>query len=73
MKHILQMSFIATSGMTLFSFILSRVFKEKFLETKLLNQLVFPLKKESNKNHPVGFAIHYATGTFFSAFYYRLW
>lgn len=73
MKHILQMSFFATSGMTLFSFILSRVFKEKFLETKLLNQLVFPDEKEKNKNHPAGFVLHYAVGTFFSALYSGIW
>lgn len=73
MKHILQMSFIATSGMTLFSYILAQTFKEKFLETKLLNQLVFPYKKETNKNHPAGFLIHYAMGTFFSAIYYTIW
>ncbi len=73
MKRILLMGIIATSGMTLFSYILSRVFKEKLLETELLNQLVFPNNKIKKKNNPAGFVIHYAVGIFFALFYHRLW
>ncbi len=73
MKQILYMAIIATSGMTLFSHGLARIFKEKFLETVLLNQLVFPEKKEERENHPAGFVIHFGVGTFFSFLHYKFW
>lgn len=73
MKRELQMAFVATSGMTLFSYILSRIFKEKFLETTLLNQLIFPHQKESKKHHVAGVGVHYAVGYFFSVLYTWLW
>ena len=73
MKRILKMSIFATSGMTLFSYVFSRMFNRKFLEPLLLNQLVFSNKKASSKNHPAGFVAHYAVGTFFSALYYIYW
>ncbi|MFW6290120.1 MAG: hypothetical protein ACOC0R_04045 [Mariniphaga sp.] len=73
MKNIARMAAIATTGMTLFSYAISYVFKEKFLETMLLNQLVFPRHKETRKNHPAGFVIHFITGTFFSKLFDTLW
>jgi hypothetical protein len=73
MKKILQMSIVATMGMTLFSYILSLILKEKFLETEILNQLIFPNNKEARKNHPAGYVIHFTTGTFFASIYRKLW
>ena len=67
------MALIATSGMTLFSWILARIYKEKFLETVLLNQLIFPRQKEKKKHHWAGIGIHYAVGYFFSYMYSLLW
>ena len=67
------MSVFSTTGMTLFSYILSRTINEKFLETEQLNRLAFPKEQESNKHHPAGIAIHYLVGTIFSSVYYILW
>lgn len=73
MKRELQMAVVATSGMTFFSYILSRIFKEKFLETTLLNQLMFPLQNEDKKHHVAGVGVHYSVGYFFSVIYNWLW
>src|SRR5690554_5121154 len=73
MKRELRMAMIATSGMTFFSYILSRIYREKFLETVLLNQLIFPTQKAEKKHHLAGIGIHYAVGYIFSLIYSRLW
>lgn len=73
MKRILQMDVVATSGMTLFSYIVSFMCREKFLETELLNQFIFFNRNKKKKNNPAGFVIHYAVGTFFAVIYYKLW
>ncbi|HZH72179.1 MAG TPA: hypothetical protein VFD91_06790 [Mariniphaga sp.] len=73
MKKILGMAVISTTGMTLFSYLLAVVFKERFLETAQLNRLTFPNKSEKRKHHPFGYLIHYLVGIFFSSCYYLAW
>lgn len=73
MKKILLMAVVSTTGMTLFSYLLSVIFKEKFLETAQLNRLAFPKTPERKKHHPFGYILHYLVGAFFSAFYYSGW
>ena len=73
MKKILAMSFPATSGMTLFSYILSVRHKEKFLEPLLLNQLIYPDSKKRKAHHASGYFIHLAVGLGFTAMYKWLW
>ena len=72
MKKIFQMAFISTTGMTLFSYLLSLVSNKRFFEPGRLNQFVFFRRKEDKTNHPLGYLIHYGIGTFFSTFYYLI-
>jgi hypothetical protein len=73
MKKIVITSLVATGGMTLFSYLLSKVVKEQFLEPALLNQLVFFRKKERKKHHVTGYLVHYAVGLFFTSIYRWFW
>jgi hypothetical protein len=73
MKKIVITSLLATGGMTLFSYLLSKVVNKQFLEPALLNQLVFFRQKERKKHHVTGYLIHYAVGLFFTLIYKWLW
>jgi hypothetical protein len=72
-KKVVPMSLVATAGMTLYSYLVSRHKKEKFLETLLLNQLVYPHEKRQRAHHKTGYLLHYLVGLFFSTFYDQVW
>jgi len=73
MKKIIISSVVATGGMTLFSFLLSKAGNKQFLEPALLNQLVFFRQKEKKEHHVTGYLIHYGVGLFFTIIYRWLW
>jgi hypothetical protein len=73
MRKIIMTSLVATGGMTLFSYLLSKIFDKQFLEPALLNQLVFYRRKEQKKHHATGYLIHYGVGFFFTVIYRWLW
>jgi hypothetical protein len=73
MRKIIMTSLVATGGMTLFSYLLSKIFDKQFLEPALLNQLVFYRRKEQRKHHATGYLIHYGVGFFFTVIYRWLW
>jgi hypothetical protein len=64
----LIISCISTSLMTMFSYGVAAILKQQFREPELLNLLAIRLKilnKTSDKNHPLGWIVHYAVGVFF--------
>lgn len=68
--------FIATSLMTLFSYLISNIKGRQFREPELLNILIsrstlFPWKIK--KDSWVGWAIHYSIGWFFVICFYLIW
>jgi hypothetical protein len=73
MRNIAATSLVATGGMTLFSFLLSKLVKKNFLEPTLLNQLVFYREKAKKQHHPAGYVLHYLAGIFFTSVYSRIW
>jgi hypothetical protein len=73
MRKIAITSLMATGGMTLFSYLLSKVVKKQFLEPALLNQLVFFRQKQRKEHHATGYLMHYAVGLFFTSLYRWLW
>ncbi len=73
MKKIAITSLLATGGMTLFSYLVSKILNKQFLEPAILNQLVFYRQKEKKKHHATGYLIHYAVGLFFTFAYRWLW
>jgi hypothetical protein len=73
MKKIFISSLVATGGMTLFSFLLSKAVNKQFLEPALLNQLVFFRQKERKEHDATGYVIHYGVGLFFTIIYRWLW
>jgi hypothetical protein len=73
MRKTIMTSLIATGGMTLFSYLLSKILNKQFLEPLLLNQLVFYRQKEKKKHHATGYLIHYGVGLFFTSIYRWFW
>lgn len=73
MKRIAITSLLSTAGMTLFSFLLSKIVRRNFLEPKLLNQLVFYRRKNKKQHHAAGYAVHYLTGLLFTWIYSLIW
>ena len=68
-------AFVATSLMTLFSYIFSAIRKKQFREPELLNDLLKRMNIIAGshfKNHPAGWIIHYAVGWVFVFSYYLL-
>jgi hypothetical protein len=68
---------VGTSFMTLYSYIISKREKDKFVEPELLNELIdrsetLPDVGEK-KSHPAGWAAHYGMGVVFVLSYYILW
>jgi hypothetical protein len=72
-KKIIISGLVATGGMTLFSYLLSKAVNKQFLEPALLNQLVFFRQKDRKKQHVAGYMIHYGVGLFFTFIYRWLW
>lgn len=68
---------VGTSFMTLYSYIIAKKEKKKFLEPQLLNELIDNSETlpdvEGSKTHPAGWAAHYGVGLLFIAAYYILW
>jgi len=68
---------IGTSCMTLYSYIIAKKEKQKFLEPQLLNELMDESDNlpdtDEPKTHPAGWAAHYGVGLLFIAAYYILW
>lgn len=66
----LIISCICTSLMTTFSYGVAAILKQQFREPELLNMLAIRLKiikVTSDKNHPLGWIVHYAVGVLFVA------
>lgn len=69
-------SIIATSGMTLFSYALSSLKKQQFREPQLLNTILNDssiITISFNKNHGLGWLIHYTIGLIFTVLFYFLY
>ncbi|NJN27688.1 MAG: hypothetical protein HC819_17830 [Cyclobacteriaceae bacterium] len=73
MKKEINMSLVATTGMTLVSYMLSEIKKEKFLEPLLLNQVLFPHDKKGHAHHVAGYGLHWLIGLGFSSIYKVMW
>ncbi|MGK7396616.1 MAG: hypothetical protein ACNS62_18705 [Candidatus Cyclobacteriaceae bacterium M3_2C_046] len=69
----LPMNLVATTGMTIFSYLISLHKKEKFLEPLILNQLMFPQDKKQNAHHLLGYLAHLLVGQAFSLVYPIIW
>lgn len=67
------MSVIATTGMTLFSALLSAGRKDKFIEPFVLNKALYRSGEKSEATHKAGHLIHYAIGFIFSWVYWLVW
>lgn len=73
MKKTVAMSFIATTGMTLASYLISVLKNEKFLPALILNQLIYP-KKQPGKAHKIeGYLLYWLIGLGFSSVYKPIW
>ena len=73
--ELVLVSFIATSIMTIFSYILSSFRKQQFREPQLLNSILdnsFPIAVPRPKNYFLGWLIHYGIGLIFTILFYFL-
>jgi hypothetical protein len=73
MKRVASMSFIATAGMTLASYIIAVSIRKKMLPPVLLNQLTHPEEKVKKAHNIEGYLLHWLVGLSFSAMYKALW
>lgn len=67
---------VATSCMTLFSYILSNIKSSQFREPELLNSLICrstSIKLTPSKNSGLGWAIHYLIGFLFIVLFHLIW
>jgi hypothetical protein len=74
MKNILKMTSVAVTGMTLFSYLAGKFYKERFSEPAVLNEVLYPREGKDNKKHYwTGYAIHWLIGLIFSSVYKLFW
>ena len=76
MLTIINSSIIATTMMTLFSYIYSELKEEKFKEPQLINILINRLPKISlsiGKSNLLGWIIHYLIGFVFTCLFFIIW
>jgi len=68
-------SVTATTAMTLFSYAVSKTFRELFKEPVLLSYILMKLKKHptARSEKTLGWLLHYFIGFFFVLGYYILW
>lgn len=74
-SRILFSAFVATSAMTLFSYLISETKNKNFREPEVLGQLInrLPIVVSKESAQISGWGIHYAIGFFFVALYSELW
>jgi hypothetical protein len=76
-SKIIAAAIVGTSFMTLYSYIIAKKEKQKFVEPELLNELIDRSDNlpdiDDKKEHPAGWLIHYALGAVFVIAYYFLW
>jgi hypothetical protein len=73
MKRLIRMSLIATTGMTLASYLIAITVRKKMLPPVLLNQLTHPEEKTKKAHNIKGYLLHWLVGLSFSAMYKALW
>lgn len=73
MKKLVEMSIIATTGMTLAGFLISAVRKKKSLPPKALNQMIYPEKQPERANRIEGYLLYWLIGLGFSTVYKAIW
>jgi hypothetical protein len=70
---IIAIGILATIGMTLFSYLISFLFGKNAKEPQLLNILVSRIgvgPKDLNREHVIGWAIHFIIGLLFTVLYF---
>ena len=76
-SKIIAAAIVGTSFMTLYSYIIAKKEKQKFVEPELLNELIDRSDKlpdiKDKKEHPAGWLIHYSLGAVFVISYWILW
>lgn len=74
-KKIIAATFVGTSVMTLFSYLMSKNQKKNFTEPDVLGEILAEnnssLSKEESK--PIGWGAHYAVGLGFTGVYSQIW
>ncbi len=68
-------SILATTGMTLFSYVCGFITGHQFREPELLNQLIAnsSLPINPSKNNPIGWLLHFSIGYFFGIILFEAW